>query len=247
MNNIIKKIYFNKIIKNSPLCQKAIRELKLAGYINSNDKMSRLMVNQVLETLAVFSSHKNFSFLPHTEFELFNILANHKILTPLTFKDNEWDKIDKHLWQNNRIDSIFKDNTGRIQYANAYCCEINRSYSYKTKKWNKDSEVCYYPYTVFLYNGFDKFTGEILKGAYFTEQTIETGIIPKNTIKLDSTKIRMINNSCIICVNVNDTNFTELQSNYNLVIKYSATLAKKDILDITPELEKQILKELKNE
>ena len=247
MNNIIKKIYFNKIIKNSPLCQKAIRELKLAGYINSNDKMSRLMANQVLETLAVFSSHKNFSFSTHTEFELFNILANRKILTPLTFKDNEWDKIDKHLWQNNRIDSIFKDNTGRIQYDNAYCCEINRSYSYETKKWNKGSKFCYYPYTAFLYNGFNKFTGGILKGAYFTKQTIETGIIPKNTIKLDSTKIRMINGNCIICVNVNDANFAELQSNYDLAIKYNAILVEKDILDITSILEKQILKELKNE
>lgn len=35
------------------------------------------------------------------------------------------------------------------------------------------------------------------------------------------------------------------KKDFNKIIKNSATLAKKDILDITPELEKQILKELK--
>ena len=71
------------------------------------------MVNQVLETLAVFSSHNNSGFSADIELKLFDILAHYKILTPLTFKGNEWDKIDKDLWQNNRITSIFKDNTGK--------------------------------------------------------------------------------------------------------------------------------------
>lgn len=247
MNSIIKKKDFNKIIKNSSLCKKAIRELELAGYINSNDEMSRLMANQVLETLAVFSSHDNSGFSANIELKLFDILAHYRILTPLTFKDNEWDKIDKHLWQNNRITSIFKDNTGKIHYNNAYCYKINRSYSYETKKWREGNGICYSGGVAFLYNNFNKFTGGVLRNAYFTKQTIEAGIIPKDTIKLNTTEIKIGKDDWICCVNTNDINFTELQSNYNLDIKYSTILAGKNILDITPTLEKQILKELKNE
>lgn len=247
MSSIIKKKDFNKIIKNSTLCQKAIREFELAGYINSNDEMSKLMVNQVLETLAVFSSHDNSGFSAGIELKLFDILAHYKILTPLTFKDNEWDKIDKDLWQNNRITSIFKDNTGKIHYNNAYCYKINRSYSYETKKWREGNGICYFGGVAFLYNNFNKFTGGVLRNAYFTKQTIEAGIIPKDTIKLNTTEIKIGKDDWICCVNINDINFTELQSNYNLDIKYSTILAGKNILDITPTLEKQTLKELKNE
>lgn len=89
MNSIIKKKDFNKIIKTVRFVKKAIRELELAGYINSNDEMSKLMVNQVLETLAVFSSHDNSGFSANIEINLFNTLAKGKILTPLTFKDDE--------------------------------------------------------------------------------------------------------------------------------------------------------------
>lgn len=247
MNSIIKKKDFNKIIKNSKLCKKAIRELELAGYINSNDEMSRLMANQVLETLAVFSSHGNSGFSANIELNLFDILAHYRILTPLTFKDNEWDKIDKDLWQNNRITSIFKNNTGKIFYNNAYYYKINRSYSYKTKKWKKGNGICYSGGVAFFYDNFDKFTGRALRNAYFTKQTIKAGIIPKDTIELNTTEIEIGKHNYICCVNINDVGFIELQSNYDLDIEYSATLAKKDILDITPELEKQILKELKNE
>lgn len=247
MNSIIKKKDFNKIIKNSGLCQKAIREFELAGYINSDDEMSKLMVNQVLETLAVFSSHNDSGFSAGIELKLFDILAHYKILTPLTFKDNEWNKISKDLWQNNRISSIFKDNTGKIHYNNAYCYKINISYSYETKKWKEGNGICYSGGVAFLYDNFDKFTGGVLRHAYFTKQTIEAGIIPKDTIKLNTTEIEIGKDNWIYCVNINDVSFTELQSNYDLNIEYSITLAKKNILDITPELEKQILKELKNE
>ena len=247
MNSIIKKKDFNKIIKNSALCQKAIKEFELARYINSDDEMSKLMVNQVLETLAVFSSHNNSGFSAGIELKLFDILAHYKILTPLTFKGNEWDKINKDLWQNNRITSIFKDNTGKIRYNNAYCYKINRSYSYETKKWREGNGICCSGGVAFLYDNFDKFTGGALRNAYFTKQTIEAGIIPKDTIELNTTEIEIEKDNWICCVNINDVNFTELQSNYDLNIEYSITLAKKDILDITPELEKQILKELKNE
>lgn len=245
MNSIIKKKDFNKIIKNSTLCQKAIREFELAGYINSDNEMSKLMVNQVLETLAVFSSHNNSGFSAGIELKIFDILAHYKILTPLTFKDNEWDKIGKYLWQNNRITSIFKDNTGKIHYNNAYCYKINRSYSYETEKWKEGNGICYSGGVAFLYDNFDKFTGGALRNAYFTKQTIEAGIIPKDTIKLNTTEIEIGKHDWICCVNINDVSFIELQSNYDLDIEYSVTLAKKDILDITPGLEKQILKELK--
>lgn len=255
MSSIIKKKDFDKIIKNSTLCKKALKELELAGYINSNDEMSRLMATQVLETLAVFSSHDNSGFSANIELNLFDILAHYKILTPLTFKDNEWDKIDKYLWQNNRITSIFKDDTGKIHYNDAYCYKINKSYLYETKKCREDETkkcregngICYFGGVAFLYDNFNKFTGGVLRNAYFTKQSIETGIIPKNTIKLNATEIEIEKNNWIVCVNINDVTFTELQSNYDLDIKYSAILDKKDIFDITPELEKQILKELKNE
>lgn len=127
--------------------------------------MSKLMTNQVLETLAIFCSHDNSGFSANIEINLFSTLAKGKILTPLTFKDDEWDYIGNELYQNNRIYSIFKDKNGNIKYNEAYVCRVNKSYSNLTKEWNKGKGY-YNTNIIFLYNKYNNFTGDILKNAF---------------------------------------------------------------------------------
>ena len=65
---LVNKKLLNQIIKDSPLCKHAIKELELAGYEKDKDCCSGWLYNQVLEALAVFSSfiaclHKGLSLI----------------------------------------------------------------------------------------------------------------------------------------------------------------------------------------
>ena len=56
---LINKNVLNDIIANSNICQHAIKELKLAGYGKGEGGPNDWIYQQVLEAVAVFSSHDN--------------------------------------------------------------------------------------------------------------------------------------------------------------------------------------------
>lgn len=56
---LINKDVLNDIIANSNICQHAIKELKLAGYGKGEGGPNDWIYQQVLEAVAVFSSHDN--------------------------------------------------------------------------------------------------------------------------------------------------------------------------------------------
>lgn len=56
---LINKDVLNDIIANSDICQHAIKELKLAGYGKGEGGPNDWIYQQVLEAVAVFSSHDN--------------------------------------------------------------------------------------------------------------------------------------------------------------------------------------------
>lgn len=56
---LINKDVLNDIIANSNICQHAIKELKLAGYGKGKCGPNDWIYQQVLEAVAVFSSHNN--------------------------------------------------------------------------------------------------------------------------------------------------------------------------------------------
>ena len=60
--SLINKKALRYIIANSNLCKHAIRELELAGYSKEEDGPNKWMREQVIEAVALFSSHGNSGF-----------------------------------------------------------------------------------------------------------------------------------------------------------------------------------------
>lgn len=67
---LINKDVLNDIIANSDICQHAIKELKLAGYGKGEGSPNDWIYQQVLEAVAVFSSHDNSGSSAVSEIEL---------------------------------------------------------------------------------------------------------------------------------------------------------------------------------
>lgn len=68
--SLINKKALRYIIANSNLCKHAIRELELAGYSKEEDGPNKWMREQVIEAVALFSSHGNSGFSAPFEINL---------------------------------------------------------------------------------------------------------------------------------------------------------------------------------
>lgn len=108
--SLINKKALRYIIANSNLCKHAIRELELAGYSKEEDGPNKWMREQVIEAVALFSSHGNSGFSAPFEINLVKKLCSFDIISPLRFDDGEWEKIGLDgSCQNKRKSSIFKE------------------------------------------------------------------------------------------------------------------------------------------
>ena len=89
--SLINKKALRYIIANSNLCKHAIRELELAGYSKEEDGPNKWMREQVIEAVALFSSHGNSGFSAPFEINLVKKLCSFDIISPLRFDDGEWE------------------------------------------------------------------------------------------------------------------------------------------------------------
>lgn len=178
---LINKKAMQKIIEDSPLCKHAIRELKKAGYMPDEDDPNGWMYNQVMESVAVFSSHGHSGLSAPCEINLVKKLCNWEVLTPLTFNYDEWMKISEDgTMQNMRKGSIFKDPKGRIYDIDAYTCKPFSTYRYDEKKEVPNEAWGCYSGTVFeMEDG--KFTGRCFNTIYIAKKTDYT---PNETVKI---------------------------------------------------------------
>jgi hypothetical protein len=96
------------------LVEHARRELP--GFREGADEMDAYMANQIVELIAVFSSHGHSGFSAGFATSLFETLSRYKPLGPITGDDDEWvdvDYADHMKYQNKRCSQIFKDADGR--------------------------------------------------------------------------------------------------------------------------------------
>jgi hypothetical protein len=91
------------------LLEHAKREFDLAGY-KQDDEPNSWMMNDVLELIEVFAKQGHSGGSAPYCIELFKTLASHKLLSPLTGKDDEWNDVGNGLYQNKRASHIFKEN-----------------------------------------------------------------------------------------------------------------------------------------
>ena len=101
---LINKKVLAKVIRESNICKHAIKELKLAGYGKGEGGPNDWIYQQVLEAVAVFSSHDNSGSSAIFEIELVKKLCNFDIISPLRFTNDEW----RHI-----IDMRYYGTTGK--------------------------------------------------------------------------------------------------------------------------------------
>ena len=117
----------------------AQREFEVAGWTKDGvfkDDMQKLICEQVLELLSLFSSHGHSGSSAPYAINLFTKLASFEIITPLTGVDEEWNGTGDGLLQNKRASNVFKENGVAYQYDAIIFKEKNGSCytSYKSRK-----------------------------------------------------------------------------------------------------------------
>lgn len=243
---LINKKVLNRIIKESNLCQHAIKELKLAGYGKGNDYLSDWIYQQIIETIAVLVYHSNSSSYVPFDIGLVKKLCSWDVISPLRFTDDEWNKIcEDGTYQNKRKRNVFKDPDGSIHYIDAFIKRPTGRYSYSTKEWAKIENPIY------LHGGLFEHKDNILTGRYFDKCILDyydiiNGWIPKETRQIDCVEVEIAPDNWIMAVNTNSTDLLILSCNYTIVWKECPCMKGIRLEDVTPELEEKAYEEIKN-
>ena len=248
---INKKVLYRKA-KESNIVKHAIRELTIAGYFNDISGMNKWMREKVIELLTVFSSHGHSGNSAPFTIDLFKKLASFNVISPLTFKDDEWDLIDSDendiTWQNNRKSTIFKSANGDIYDIYAY----SKSY---IKKWIFGNNEWVNVYDDITYNGGILFEVEndICTGRIFNKCTINTynyylynGYIPIKTRILKCKEIEISPENYISVIDSNETNLILLSCDYKIHWHTCNHIKGKLCTSITDEDKKIVINELIN-
>lgn len=233
--SLINKKVLNKIINTSDICKYAIRELNIAGFNDKSNEFNTVMYNRVIEAIAVFANHGNSDYSARIETNLVNKLCKFEIISPLTFKDDEWNEIDKNIYQNNRCSHIFKMSSGRIYDIQAYTNKITHSKYFGDKKIEENTKgIC-------LNGGFfitqnNILTGEYINRAYIKDYDIEEGkYTVHDTIKLETTEIEIAKDDWFMTVEELSVNMILLKHYYDIEPIFINSIKDININDITFE------------
>lgn len=237
---LINKRALNYIIEHSNICRHAKAELKRAGYGTGKGGPNDWMYEQVMEAVALFSSHGNSGFSAPWEINLVKKLCSFDIISPLNLKDDkEWNFIyckdgNTKVYQNNRLGHFFKEeNEDDIKIHN------NEAFSKKIVKikrfWADDYEENKNP--TYWDGGFwvikdGKCTGEYVRKAYLYYYEMDKPYTPKETIKLDTIDVEVSPNNWMSFVDADSINYIYLTVHYRLAYKVSKTIEGKTLDEI---------------
>ncbi len=98
------------------LIKHAKRELELAGLFDKDSDYGGMLGDAVVELMAVFSKQGHSGHSAGIVSNLFDKLSRYKNITPLNFKDEEWNETGEASYQNNRRSSVFKDGKDGLPY-----------------------------------------------------------------------------------------------------------------------------------
>ena len=142
------------------LYEHAVNELKVIGMMDSDDEMNKMMADNVLQMIELFSDQGHSGFSAPYLINLFTKLANFKPLTPLTGEDDEWNDVSDYgdgtkLQQNKRYGSVFKDKDSVYNIDGKVFWEWDRDEEGTPTKVYYTSKGCFVPVT-FPYNPPDE-------------------------------------------------------------------------------------------
>lgn len=95
----------------------AEQELKIAGMGADSDGVNKLMHDNIIEVVTVFSKQGHSGFSAGYAIGILEKLLRYQNLRPLSGEDNEWINVSEmsgyEMWQNKRLSSVFKGADGR--------------------------------------------------------------------------------------------------------------------------------------
>lgn len=234
------------IIAHSNICKHAIKELKLAGYGDGSKGPNDWMYKQILEAVAVFASHGNSGASAPWEINLVQKLCSWDIISPLRFTDDEWSQVSPDgTCQNRRKGDVFKEPDGSIHYNEAFTKRPTGKYSFATKKWIENKNpLCWH-------GGLFEHKDNILTGRYFSRcylwsYDIQKGWMPKSTRIINCVEVEIAPDNWIMAVDANNTDLFILSCDYDIQWKECPCMKGIHFEDVTPELEEEAYKEIKN-
>lgn len=130
--------------KTSGYVKHYLKERKLASVGREPDCMDALMDRQVCDLLCLLSTQGDSGFSIGFKRYFFNRGSSFKILSPLTFSDDEfgdWDNMDGNSVQNKRLSAVFKDRDGRIYDISAFSHRTSYVLNIDTHKVEKGNDL----------------------------------------------------------------------------------------------------------
>ena len=243
--NLINKKALQYIIAHSNICRHAKSELKRAGYGKGEGGPNDWMYEQVMESVAVFTSHGNSGGSAPFEINLVKKLCSWDIISPLRFTDDEWHQINEDgTCQNTRKCDVFKEPNGRIHYNGAFAKRAIKRYSYATKEWiDNKNPLCWN-------GGLFEHSNGVLTGRYFSRcflylHDVDKGWIPKETKVLDCVEVEIAPDNWIMAVQDDSINLLTLSCNYVIDWKECPIMKGMRLEDVTPAMEEFAYKEMK--
>lgn len=241
--NLVNKKALRYIIANSNLCKHAIKELELAGYGKEEDGPNRWMREQVIEAVALFSSHGNSGLSASFEISLVKKLCNFDVISPLRFDDSEWREIGYESWQNKRKLSIFKDPDGSIHDVNAFSKVPVKRFSFVTRTWTENIHKIGW-----MGRLFETDENGVLTGRCFSRCNIkdyQDGYMPKAKMEIPCREIEVSPDNWIMTVESNNKALVELSKIYDIIWRKCPCLKGIMNTDVTPELEELAHEQIK--
>lgn len=243
--NLINKKALQFIIAHSNICRRAKAELNRAGYGKGEGGPNDWMYEQVMEAVAVFTSHGNSGSSAPFEIHLVQKLCSWDVISPLRFTDDEWYQISENgNCQNTRKSSVFKQSDGRIYYIDAFAKRAVRRYSYATKEWTDNKNpLCWS-------GGLFEHSNGVLTGRYFSRcllylHDIDKGWTPKETKTIDCVEVEIAPDNWIMAVQDNSIELTSLACYYVIDWKECPIMKGIRLEDVTPAMEETAYAEMK--
>lgn len=135
----------------SNLVSHAERELALAGMgPEAEDSMDRLMGQQILDIVKLFSTHQHSGSSAVYAINLISPLLKFEPIQSLTGNDDEWEDVSafgEPLWQNKRCSRVFKRADGTCFDVEGIIFTDKNGDSWTNRKSHVDVEFPYIPTT----------------------------------------------------------------------------------------------------
>lgn len=244
--SLINKKALQFIIAHSNICRRGDYELRLAGYKpGQKNNPNSWMYDQVMEALAVFSSHGNSGFSARFEINLVQKLCNFEPIAPLTLNDDEFnftyiDDKGRYNYQNKRKSSIFKkvdkDGNTVIEDIDAFTKRIKYHKGWGDNEFKEGNNTTWSGGT-WIVNKELKFTGDYLTWCKIKQVDIDNHKYhPQKTIVLNCYEIGADDgiNGFINFVRNDSPEFIQLCKQYEISTISVESIKGDSVFDITP-------------